>query len=78
MLSRRRLLRSASAITAARNRADASGSKENLPTAEAVAPKAPDLMTPVPGSDKPESPIERINNPGTVVDAGRLRDVTTT
>ena len=73
MLSRRRLLRSASAITAARNRADAAGSKEKAP----VATKAPDLTAPVSGTDEAETSIERINDLETVVDAGRFRDATT-
>jgi hypothetical protein len=77
MLSRRRLLRSASAITAARTRADVYGSKERSAAAEAAAVRAPDPTAPLPQSDKAETPIERINNPETVVDAARRRDVTT-
>jgi hypothetical protein len=78
MLSRRRLLRSASAIAAVRNRADAGGSKEKSPAAEAVAAKAPDQTAPLPRPDMVEKSIERINNLETVVDAARRRDVTTT
>jgi hypothetical protein len=71
MLSRRRLLRSASAITAARSRADAGGSTENA----AAAAKAPDLIAQA--SEKAETSSERVDDPQSVADAGRLRDATT-
>jgi hypothetical protein len=64
MLSRRRLLQSASAITAARNSvaADTGRTREDPLAAEDANAKARDLMAPVLDLDKAETLIERIDD----------------
>jgi hypothetical protein len=64
MLSRRRLLQSASAITAARNRvaADTGRTREDPLAADDANAKARDLMAPVPDLDKAETLVERIDD----------------
>jgi hypothetical protein len=75
MLSRRCLLQSAGAITAARKGVTADGCRtsEDLVAAEEAVAGARDLMAPVLESDKAEMMIERINDLKLPADIHQLR-----